>query len=295
MRVMTWNVENLFRPGGMAGVTDPAQYEQTLENLTSMITAQRPDVIGLQEIGDPDALDDLKTKLGARYPRVLVASHFDPRHPIRVAALLRRGLRPVERDARIGPDLHVGQLRASSCAPPIATAFEGDPRLTMRVRDDGTWSLAVPLTASSSLNPRFGQSGRYAAAESPDLVGGDLLVGGTSTVLVQASHDTVVAPAKPRLVSRCTGRLAVAISVPGESSARYSLRWRGRRVASGWLGADGAAKVVLPVPTVGGRFEARAESIGAEPSVACFAYQPAPVDPERRARGARRPGPSRPS
>src|SRR6266540_5513175 len=85
MRVMTWNVENLFRPGGMAGVTDPALYEQKLENLASVITAQRPDVVGLQEIGDPGALDDLKAKLGPRYPHVLVASHFDPRHPIRVA------------------------------------------------------------------------------------------------------------------------------------------------------------------------------------------------------------------
>ncbi len=102
MRVMTWNVENLFRPGGMAGVTDPALYEQKLENLAGVITAQRPDVVGLQEIGDPGALDDLKAKLGPRYPHVLVASHFDPRHPIRVAALLRRGLRPVERDELIG-------------------------------------------------------------------------------------------------------------------------------------------------------------------------------------------------
>jgi hypothetical protein len=63
---MTWNVENLFRPGGMAGVTDPALYEQKLANLASMISTYRPDVIGLQEIGDPGALDDLKNKLGAR-------------------------------------------------------------------------------------------------------------------------------------------------------------------------------------------------------------------------------------
>jgi len=102
MRVMTWNVENLFRPGGLAGVTDPALYEQKLENLAGVITAQRPDVVGLQEIGDPGALDELKAKLGPRYPHVLVASHFDPRHPIRVAALLRRGLRPVARDELIG-------------------------------------------------------------------------------------------------------------------------------------------------------------------------------------------------
>ena len=95
---MTWNVENLFRPGGMAGVTDPALYEQKLEKLASMIAAHRPDVIGLQEVGDPAALGDLKAKLGTRYPHVLVATHFDAMHAIRVAALLQRGIRPSERD-----------------------------------------------------------------------------------------------------------------------------------------------------------------------------------------------------
>jgi hypothetical protein len=39
---MTWNVENLFRPGGMAGVTDPLLYEQKLVNMASMIAAHRP-------------------------------------------------------------------------------------------------------------------------------------------------------------------------------------------------------------------------------------------------------------
>jgi endonuclease/exonuclease/phosphatase family protein len=53
VRVLTWNVENLFRPGGMAGVTDPALYEQKLTNLASMITAHRPDVVGLQEAAIP--------------------------------------------------------------------------------------------------------------------------------------------------------------------------------------------------------------------------------------------------
>jgi hypothetical protein len=42
---MSWNVENLFRPGGAAGVSDPAPYEQKLTNLASMIEAHRPDVI----------------------------------------------------------------------------------------------------------------------------------------------------------------------------------------------------------------------------------------------------------
>jgi endonuclease/exonuclease/phosphatase family metal-dependent hydrolase len=105
---MTWNVENLFRPGGMAGVTDPPLYEQKLENLASMISTHRPDVIGLQEVGDPAALDDLKAILGASYPHVLVATHFDAMHPIRVAALLRRGIKPVGQEELV--DFPAGAL-----------------------------------------------------------------------------------------------------------------------------------------------------------------------------------------
>jgi endonuclease/exonuclease/phosphatase family metal-dependent hydrolase len=105
---MRWNVENLFRPGGMAGVTDPTLYEQKLENLASMISTHRPDVIGLQEVGDPAALDDLKAKLGTSYPHVLVATHFDAMHPIRVAALLRRGIKPVGQEELV--DFPAGAL-----------------------------------------------------------------------------------------------------------------------------------------------------------------------------------------
>jgi serine/threonine-protein kinase len=162
-----------------------------------------------------------------------------------------------------------------SCAPPVATAFEGDPRLTTRVRADGTWLLALPLPTSSTLDPRFGVSGRYAAAASPDLIGGSLLTGGSSSVLAEASHDTIVALAKPRLtVSRRAGRLAVAISVPGGRSARYSLRWRGRPLASGWLGPAGAAAVALPNPAVAGRFEVTVSAHGIPAATGSLDYKP---------------------
>lgn len=130
---MSWNVENLFRPGGMAGVTDPALYEQKLENLATMIAAHRPDVIGLQEVGDPAALDDLKAKLGTRYPRVLVATHFDAMHPIRVAALLRRGIRLSERDELIDfPD----------------TALTGVPQASAPLTAMGRGALAFSVTVA---------------------------------------------------------------------------------------------------------------------------------------------------
>jgi hypothetical protein len=41
VRVVTWNVENLFRPGGIAGVTDLALYEQKVGNLADTIRQHR--------------------------------------------------------------------------------------------------------------------------------------------------------------------------------------------------------------------------------------------------------------
>jgi hypothetical protein len=57
--VMTWNVENLFRPGDPGGPNTAAAYEQKLAGLASVINAHTPDALALQEIRNPAALDDL--------------------------------------------------------------------------------------------------------------------------------------------------------------------------------------------------------------------------------------------
>ena len=65
--VMTWNVENLFRPGG-DGPTTTETYQAKLHGLATVINAQAPDALSLQEIGDPAALDDLKALLDDDWP-----------------------------------------------------------------------------------------------------------------------------------------------------------------------------------------------------------------------------------
>jgi hypothetical protein len=55
-KVMTWNVENLFRPGADAGPTTEPVYEAKLQGLAATINAQVPDALSLQEVGDPAAL-----------------------------------------------------------------------------------------------------------------------------------------------------------------------------------------------------------------------------------------------
>ncbi|MFC5381382.1 endonuclease/exonuclease/phosphatase family protein [Aquipuribacter nitratireducens] len=64
MRVVTWNVENLFSPGG-EDTPSPEEHAATLETLTGVVAALAPDVLAVQEIGDERALDDLTASLRA--------------------------------------------------------------------------------------------------------------------------------------------------------------------------------------------------------------------------------------
>jgi len=84
-KVMTWNLENLFKPGTDDGPDTNAVYEAKLNGLAATINAQSPDALSVQEVGEPAALDDLVGKLnGTWHPRVSL--HPDQRH-IRVAWL----------------------------------------------------------------------------------------------------------------------------------------------------------------------------------------------------------------
>ena len=59
----TWNLENLFRPGDDSGPKSSQEYESKLDALASTITDLAPDVLAVQEDGDPHALDDLVERL----------------------------------------------------------------------------------------------------------------------------------------------------------------------------------------------------------------------------------------
>ncbi|GAA5119101.1 endonuclease/exonuclease/phosphatase family protein [Pseudonocardia adelaidensis] len=62
VKVGTWNLENLFRPGPSGPSTDAA-YTAKLEALAQAIGQLSPDVLAVQEVGDPDALKDLAALL----------------------------------------------------------------------------------------------------------------------------------------------------------------------------------------------------------------------------------------
>jgi endonuclease/exonuclease/phosphatase family metal-dependent hydrolase len=89
-KVMTWNVENLFKPGAASGPPTQAAYDAKIQGLAATINDQAPDALAVQEIGDPAALDDLAHRLQGTWHRK-VSTHPDQRH-IRVAWLTRRAI-----------------------------------------------------------------------------------------------------------------------------------------------------------------------------------------------------------
>lgn len=88
-KVMTWNVENLFRPEEVSeSVTADAKtkYKDKLETLAEVILKLEPDVLALQEVGSQAALEDLNALLKKRYPHMQLSTFPDSRG-IRVAFL----------------------------------------------------------------------------------------------------------------------------------------------------------------------------------------------------------------
>ena len=71
--VATWNLENLYRPGGEFGPRTEAAYDKKLQALAATIDRIRPDVLGVQEVGEPGALADLVDRLDGHWLSVLSA------------------------------------------------------------------------------------------------------------------------------------------------------------------------------------------------------------------------------
>ncbi|MPY76950.1 MAG: endonuclease [Actinophytocola sp.] len=121
----TWNLENLFRPGGEAGPRTDEAYEAKLVALADTIGEVAPDVLAVQEVGDPGALDDLVSRLDGRWHTRLAEP--DDRG-IRVGFLSRFELTGVEQVTRFADGL-----------PPVVVDDDGETvdrmgRAALRVR-----------------------------------------------------------------------------------------------------------------------------------------------------------------
>jgi endonuclease/exonuclease/phosphatase family metal-dependent hydrolase len=141
-KVMTWNVENLFRPGAAGGPTSEAVYEAKLRGLAATINDQAPDALAVQEIGDPAALDDLVQLLRGTWHQRL-SRHPDQRH-IRVAWLSRRDITAPE-DILEFP-AHLKPVQVDDGGAPLGVMGRGAAAITV-MSDSGkpVWLLTAHL------------------------------------------------------------------------------------------------------------------------------------------------------
>ena len=87
LTVATWNVENLFLPGGDAGPSSEDVYVRKLAYLAGTIAAVGADLVCLQELGGEEPLADLAAATGGALPHTAIGRPDD--RGIRVGLISR--------------------------------------------------------------------------------------------------------------------------------------------------------------------------------------------------------------
>jgi hypothetical protein len=95
LKVATWNLENLFLPGEEGGPSDQEAFDAKLTALAATISGVNPDVLAVQEVGNPSALNELRGRLQGDWHVKLSPDH-DARR-IRVGFLSRLAMHGVQR------------------------------------------------------------------------------------------------------------------------------------------------------------------------------------------------------
>jgi endonuclease/exonuclease/phosphatase family metal-dependent hydrolase len=138
---MTWNVENLFRPGSGAPSQAQQRFQRKLSLIVDVIERLDADVIALQEIGGEEPLYDLQQALAGRYPHRAISTFPDSRG-IRVAFLSKHVVEEQEDivDFPPGPALDSHELTPTGGSAPVTRMGRG----ALRVRITAN-SLRVDL------------------------------------------------------------------------------------------------------------------------------------------------------
>ena len=163
-KVMTWNVENLFRPPADAAEAEKQRFQQKLGLLAGVINQLDPDVLALQEVGGEPPLFDLRQALGGSYPHHAVSAFPDQRG-IRVAFLSKFSIQDQKDtvDFPSGPALDIKELDGFGGVRPVTRMGRG--ALRIRVAKEGltvdlitahlkSKLLSFPRPGGSSFTPR---------------------------------------------------------------------------------------------------------------------------------------------
>jgi endonuclease/exonuclease/phosphatase family metal-dependent hydrolase len=135
LTVMTWNVENLFLPGSPSGPKTEQVYRDKLSGLAAVINNTGPDAIGLQEVGDPVALDQLVALLDGDWQQRV--SGLPDARGIRVAWLSRM---PISADEQV-----------HAYPPPLAPVQRDDHGATDATLGRGALAITVQTAAGDDV------------------------------------------------------------------------------------------------------------------------------------------------
>jgi predicted extracellular nuclease len=78
LTVATWNLENFLLPGAEGGPTSQQAFDDKVAHLKQTIELINPDVLGVQEVGQPAALDKLRDELAGGW-HAISSQHPDGR------------------------------------------------------------------------------------------------------------------------------------------------------------------------------------------------------------------------
>ncbi len=133
-----WNMENLFRPGDDFGPHDDDAYQAKIHGLADTIGQTGADVLAVEEVGDPAALDDVAALLDGDWQTVTSAI-FERAHPIRVGFLSRLPLEVIA-DVAAFPQL-LRPVQADDTGATIQQMGRG--ALAVRIRESSGRDLMI--------------------------------------------------------------------------------------------------------------------------------------------------------
>ena len=287
MLLATWNLENLFRPGSRYGPDDERTYRTKVAALGARIADVAPDVLAVQEVGDPAALDDVLKAAGGRWQVVL--SEFPDERGIRVGLASRSRLADVAQVRAFPPRL--APVQAADDGTTIGAMGRGALSATLASAGVAVATCHLKSKLLTFGPDRFaprdeGERARYAAyglfrraAESATLRGHvDTLIGDRPVAVLGDLNDELTAATTQILHGPPGSEVGTpGFGVPDQGDAarlwnlapfipeehRFTRRYRGRgELIDHILVSQALVRTVVRVDTVG-----EPPSIGDDPEL----------------------------
>jgi hypothetical protein len=155
VRVLNWNLENLFLPGQDGGPTTEAAFQDKLTSLAAVIDQVAPDVAAVQEIGPDPALARLQARLSHQLPHAATGDPDD--RQIRVAILSAHPLANITKIRPFPPGVRAVQSKDEVFNDPTTPVDEavtgqmGRGALGATIEVDGTPVTVVTVHFESKL------------------------------------------------------------------------------------------------------------------------------------------------